>query len=223
MKIKFIDTLDIDKKYQVVPAGREMPQWYKDADPYIDKVSKLNSPTIKKCLPVFDAITAGYIIKNYVDIYVHQENGHPYFSWKFFNPIDFHNQGQASTHPLYNDLPYPKWMSPWSIITEPGYSCLFIEPMHRENEHIKIFPGVVDTDKFFDNVNIPFVLKNKNWEGIIPAGTPIVQVIPFKRESFTMGTGNKKDIEKIKRSQISLRSLFINSYKKQFWTKKNFS
>ena len=66
--------------------------------------------------------------------------------------------------------------------------------MHQESSPIKVFEGIVDTDQQHI-MNFPFVYKDPEFEGIIPAGTPIVQVIPFKREKWTMDFDNKIDIK----------------------------
>jgi hypothetical protein len=76
--------------------------------------------------------------------------------------------------------------------------------------------GVVDTDTYNAPVNFPFVLKNVNFEGLIPAGTPIAQVIPFKREEWKMQIGTEKDLEKQSDSIKGLRSKMFDSYKSQY-------
>lgn len=224
MKITFTDTIGIDEKYSVVPATKTTPSWYKNTNSYFGLTMEINdgvvNETIKKCMPVFDAMTAGYIIKTYVDVYVTQVNDLPYYQWPSFEPIDFHLNDQAPLHPNYKNAPYPKWISPWSIKTTPGYSCLFVSPMHHENKIFTILPGIVDTDKYISPVSFPFTLNNIQWTGLIPAGTPIAQVIPFKRDSFKMEFGNHNNIKEINKNVVGLRSLIFNSYKKQFWSKK---
>jgi hypothetical protein len=42
----------------------------------------------------------------------------------------------------------------------------------------------VDTDEYVNETNIPALLLDDDFEGIIEAGTPLVQVIPFKRDSL---------------------------------------
>lgn len=229
MKIKFTDTIGIDKQYYVVPAIKEIPEWYKKTNSYYGdgkfKVVNGNSnQTIKKCMPVFDAISAGYIIKTYVDIFVSQQNGSTLFQWPYFGrPIEFHSPNQAENHPINNDGPIPKWENPWKIETKSGYSCLFISPMHRDNSIFTIFPGVVDTDKFGLPVSFPFVLNDKSWEGLIPAGTPLAQVIPFKRDSFEMEISTKVDEKERNRLLTKINSTWNNSYKNNFWTKKQYN
>ena len=70
------------------PAIEYIPKWYKDAKAYLDPSGKKaptldNTPygTVKKCMPLWDLMTAGYIIETPYDIYVRQINGAPYFQW----------------------------------------------------------------------------------------------------------------------------------------------
>lgn len=165
-------------------------------------------------------MTAGYIIPTYVDIQVTQRDGLPYYEWPSQDPISFHPVDQAPIYPKSNGAPFPKWLNPWSIKTPRGYSCLFIPPMHNPNGFFTILPGVVDTDTYTAPANLPFTLDDVLWEGIIPAGTPMVQVIPFKRDSFKMDIG--VDLKEQKVVTTKLKSLWFNSYKRQFWSRKEY-
>jgi hypothetical protein len=228
--ITFTDGIGISKNFYPKPSSFYIPDWYSNMDSYRGKDKKPNglgssSGTIKRCMPVFDVITAGYIITTYTDVFISQkptkqdgleiEVDKPYYEWPTANPIAFHDPDQALTHPLYNNAPYPKWISPWGISTPPGYSCIFINPVHRESV-FSIMEGIVDTDKYNAPVNFPFVLKDVNFEGLIPAGTPIAQVIPFKREEWKMQIGNYEDLEKQSESIKRLRSKIFDSYKSQY-------
>jgi hypothetical protein len=227
MKIKFIKTEDtIEDRYSPKPADKDVPFWYKKSPsftngkkmPYLDGTM---SSTVKRCMPVFDAMTAGYLIYSFCDISitqtVSQETGEPLpvYSWPTGNPIGFHPVSQAEFHPANNGFSYPKWNSIWGIKTPPGYSCLFVTPFHRDLP-FTILPGVVDTDKYYNPVNFPFVLNNSNFEGIIPAGTPIAQVFPFKRENWKMEFGNKKDLKEQKNHLMAVRNVFFDGYRQRF-------
>ena len=226
MDITFTDVVGIDEHYAPTPASRVLPEWYKNTPEYINDerviVNGETPHTVKKCIPVFDALTAGYVIPTYVDVQVSQQNGLPYYEWPNFGAISFHPVEQAPDHPGKNGAPYPKWMNPWAIKTPRGYSCLFIAPMHNPNGIFTVLSGVVDTDTYTAPVNFPFTLDDVSWQGLIPAGTPMVQVIPFKRDSFKMKFGNTQDILDQNRVVSRLRSLWFNSYKRQFWTRKEY-
>jgi hypothetical protein len=226
-KIVFTSIWDFDDIEKPKPASTTIPDWYKDTKSYVfDKKIPTDeggsSGTIKKCIPVFDAITAGYIITSPTDIYVGtNENSGQFFYWPNFNMIQFHPIEQAEEHPLKKPFPYPKWMNPWAIKTQKGYSVLITQPMHRDLP-FTIFPGVVDTDTYTAPINFPFVINDPLFEGLIPKGTPIAQIIPFKRDSWEMSIGNEKD--KRDQSQITLKltTKIFDKYKTMFWEKKQY-
>lgn len=222
MNITFSNVLNVPEEYNPKPATASVPDWYKNLESYLGGDKKPNGEgtttgTIKRCMPVFDAITNGYILYTYTDIWISQKDEMPWYEWPSFNPISWHPVEQAPNHPNRNghQQSYPKWINPWAIQTPPGYSILFTQPMHRESV-FTILPGIVDTDQYNAPVNFPFVLNNVKYEGLIPAGTPMAQVIPFKRESWEMSIGTQEDFEKQNKTTIRLRTRFFDSYKSQF-------
>lgn len=235
-QIIFTNTMGVPEEYAPQPASSFVPDWYKKLESYISGEKKPTgegntSATIKRCMPVFDSIVGGYIITTYADVFVSQRQEFnsetneptgktlPWYEWPSFGPIQFHPVVQAPTHPNRNGLPdggsYPKWINPWSIKTPPGYSVLFVQPFHREAP-FTILPGVVDTDTYTAPVNFPFVLNDWKFEGIIPAGTPMAQVIPFKRETWEMSIGQQEEIVGQNKVTTLLRTRFFDSYKSQF-------
>ena len=95
-----------------------------------------------------------------------------------------------------------KFDNPWYIETPPGYSCLFVPPLNNGDDRFECLAGIVDTDTHYMRINFPSVFngwKYKNgYKGTIKKGTPLVQVIPFKRESWKMeiGTVDKKEVDR---------------------------
>ena len=175
-----------------------------------------SAATAKRCMPIFDAISAGYIIVSPADVYISQRDGQPYYEWASFALISFHPKEQAPEHPFRNGLnEYPKWMNYWSIQTPKGYSTLFVQPFHRESV-FTILPGVVDTDTYTAPVNFPFVFNDPKFEGLIPAGTPLAQVIPFKRESWEMKFGAQKEFIEQAKIHNKLQTQFFDRYKNMF-------
>jgi hypothetical protein len=225
MKITFTNTTGADLE-QPKPASKLVPDWYKNTESYVNKERKplgdgSTSATIKRCVPVFDAIIAGYIIESPADVFVSIKNGGQWFEWSDFGLIQFHPIEQAPEHPDKKPFAYPKWINPWAIATPKGYSTLFVQPFHRKSV-FTILPGIVDTDQYTAPVNFPFVINDPTFEGLIPKGTPIAQVIPFKRDSWTMELGDKKDLEAQAKVSKKLQSKFFDRYKSMFWTKKEY-
>jgi hypothetical protein len=216
--------------YPPTPAVKNIPEWYVKTPGYLGNDGKKNlesgrpQGTIKKCIPVFDAISSGYILYTQVDVQVSKVGGETFYHWPDADFISFHTILQADLHPSANKNlgDFPKFNNPYGIKTPPGYSCLFIQPLHRESR-FTIFPGIVDTDTYTSQVNFPFILNDENWEGIIPAGTPMAQVIPFKRESWTHSFGSEKEIKEERLVSKKLKSMFINAYKKHFWNRKSYN
>lgn len=213
-------------EYSPKPADKFIPDWYKRLESYINGSKKpvgdgTSAATAKRCMPVFDAITGGYIIVSVADVFVSQkemEDGtkQPYFEWSNHGLIQFHAVEQLPEHPKRNGhVSYPKWINPWAMKTPKGYSVLFIQPMHRESP-FTILPGIVDTDTYTAPVNFPFVLNDINFEGLIPAGTPIAQVIPIKRDKWQMSLGVQEDFFEQQRVTSRLKTKFFDGYKSMF-------
>jgi len=219
----------VSDEYSPKPAVKFLPDWYKKTDGYIGINKNLffgKNHTIKKCIPVFDTLTLGYVITTYCDIFVKNNNGNIEYQVPIspgMSVIEFHSIAQAPYHPYVSNQQFPKLMNPWSITTPKGYSSLFIPPVHSANTYFTILEGFVDTDKYTSPVNFPFVLNDLNFEGLIPAGTPVTQVIPIKRESWNMENQSDRDLLKLQKVQTLLNSSFYDRYKKMFWSKKEYN
>ena len=226
--ITFTNTLNVPEEYFPISASKKIPDWYKNLESYTGGEKKpdgfgTTTATAKRCMPIFDSISAGYIITTHTDIFVSQEfdaeigENIPFYQWASFGAIEFHPKRQLPEHPNGDGhkLMYPKWTNSWGIKTPKGYSVLIVPPLHRDNEII-ILPGFVDTDKYHAPVNFPFVLKNPKMSGIIPAGTPIAQIIPVKRDSWDAKSGSDKDLKEIDTITNKIKSLFFDSYKRQY-------
>jgi hypothetical protein len=81
--------------------------------------------------------------------------------------------------------------------------------------------AIIDTDKWPITGPVPFVLK-KGFSGLIPAGTPIYQMIFIKREVWN-SDALEYDEEYIKRTGYSVRKFFTDGYKKNLWSKKQYN
>lgn len=228
-KIVFTKTFEsVSDAYAPRPSSEFLPDWYKKTSSYVDDKKDVTyngkggqNATIKKCMPVFDALTAGYTIPTYTDLYVKKGIGGDvvYHTSHELN-IEGHGIIQAPFHPFMNQQPYPKWINPWGIKTPPGYSCLFLPPVHGGNSFFRVIEGFVDTDTYDPPINFPFVLNDINFEGLIPAGTPMVQVIPVKRDSWKSELST--DMDSINEKNKILFSRFFDVYKTTFWHKKEY-
>lgn len=254
--IQFINKSEFEQIHLPEPAAKNIPEWYRDApskvtnkeeesDQYSEYIDSFGNKkkvvssgsiqsidtdlTIKRCIPVFDAMSVGYILKVPGDIEVYttkspiDDKKATAFSWTPLAPIDSHSKEQLEGYPHngVHKLRFPKFINPWIIKTAPGYSCLFIPPVHRELK-FNILPGIVDTDTFDFAVNFPFIMTDPDFEGTIKGGTPMVQVIPFKRDSFSHEVYDAYDYVQKYPDTTLFQKEFPDSYKKNDWHKKGY-
>jgi hypothetical protein len=212
-----------------------IPDWFRKLPKYTNGASKFiynHEPnlTVKSCLPVVDAFTSGYTINLHCDIQVTQKDGRTIFQWAYeqygvpgpVRPRDTIVSPQKcgwNNIEGYEDLNFD-WVPSWSIKTPKGYSSMFTHPINRVDLPFYTLGGVLDTDGWGDAGNHPFLLK-KGWEGIIEKGTPIIQVIPFRRENWLSDVD--KSMTKEYDKQIGRRDSYLKDYYKKFiWSSKSY-
>ena len=204
------------------PASKFIPEEYKKLKRHAH--DDLHQPTVKTCIPFLDSLTAGYIIPFDQDYLVN-----PVESDFTVTPanreeddIGYHNRAQLPKEwQKTTGENAGKFHNKWLIKTPPGYSCLFIQPMNRLEPRFQIISGIVDTDTYINTVNFPFILHKRDKQFLIKKGEPMVQVIPFKRDSWKMWAGFY--MEKLHSKTINmLGSEWVDRYKKMFWNKKSF-
>ena len=217
------------------PASMNVPDWYKKQLSYHenDKTPKNGSQTltIKKCMAISDAMLSGYVLKAPCDIYIDTTNEEdPVYQMAnnltFSRPITgSHEEYQYNEMPIDKDFYVKKLLRVnmiWLVKTMPGYSCMFLNPLLGDKSPLNAIPGVIDTDTFYPVGLFSFLVK-KNYKGTIKKGTPLLQVIPFKREDYSHELVQDNDIlNKITRQGLSLRTVFNSGYKKLFWKPKKY-
>jgi hypothetical protein len=211
------------------PASRAVPEWYKKIPRYKnDESTKRNNMTVKPCVPYLDAMTAGYVLTTWCDIEVKQfdDNGElkPGVRWDSeIRPLE--DRSITTSTGLqrlngYSDWVF-SWNVPWGIKTPEGYSSLITHPLNRPDLPFITFSGLVDSDSFAVPGNALFCIST-GFEGIIPKGTPFLQVIPIKRHEWELKVNND-----LRDSQESVRFSVMHSksglYKTEHWTKKDYS
>ena len=225
ISIKFIDSSGrLAEDYFPRPASKMVPQWFLELVPFRKDIPIPGNVTGKRCVPMLDAMTAGYILVTPVDVMVTRDQGKIVYSWPNEPAVEFQQLWQVGGHKRVTEdySLVPKMPNPWGVVTPQGYSCLYIPPLNSDDNVFEIFSGVVDTDQYHQNGSLPFLLRDPRWEGLIPAGTPMAQVIPFRRESFEMIIGDSNDQGIPEKQWHKLRSVFRDGYRKMFWSPKSY-
>lgn len=219
----------IDKKLEGAvpypePSGKFLPEYYKKIASQAD--SNPQSGTVKRCVPFLESMRMGYIIPLWADMYVdtREDKFHVEFprNYAMDKSLDTHAYDQMPEHPL-SETPHGKsflkFINPWIIETEPGVSCMFTSPFNHMESRFKILDGVVDTDNYYNNIHFPFLWLKPDEENFIARGTPLVQVIPFRREQTAHAYG-VIDEKRKQQTQSMLGTKMRHGYRDLFWNKK---
>ena len=222
------------------PVKLNIPEWYKKLE------HTLENKTIKGCMPFLDTLTSGYLLKipqdfhvrhNVKDIHnlkdsfqtfgLHDQSQNLYDKGINLNSgVDVHSLKQVEGSPFIEknkNLPFYKILNPWRIKTQKGYSCLFVPPLNNSDDRFSIISGIVDTDTFPNEINFPIIINGDKYpvlETTIKKGTPYVQIIPFKRDSWKMSLKKRKQKE-IQNSRLFYGLKLLNIYKDKYWNKKS--
>lgn len=189
-------------------AQNVMPQWYKDAETFekspdgayskmpkeicpfpkegtTDDYGKI--PTWKACPAILDAFLTGYVLRTPCEL-TFFKNAQGVIDVKVENSQykDF-----CTPRPPMSQFEHPygyyknhfAWYADWGLELPDGYSALFMTPMNRFDLPFLNTTGIVDSDKVHLLGSFPFFVI-EGWEGVLPKGTPYLQILPFKREDW---------------------------------------
>lgn len=224
-RIRFYVENEVNKD-SFIPAKKGIPDWYKSIPLHHGSPKFLPfNLTSKACIPFLDSMTCGYLILTTQDIMVDKNDEDFNMSWS----VDEQDVTRVIVRqtPVLQPVPngYRKDHTVWKNIVmlkaPKGYSAIFTHPFNRYDLPFITTSGIVDLDKsVLTTGNIPFYLK-EGFTGLIPKGTPIIQVIPFKRSKWF----SVFDIRLFKQHLYSTRAARLISmgyYKKFSWSKKTF-
>ena len=191
--LKFLcEPADQDVIAPPVEAKTYVPDWFRKLPAVDEAKHSMNDIglTIKRCMPFLDAMTTGWIIPLAATVRMEiRDNGAEVAAgWEFDRVmVSNHGMHQVKGNP-WGHRPPRKFHNYWTIVTPPGWSCLFINPLNRPNGLFEIVAGVVDTDSYRALINFPFFATGPDGLHVIERGTPLVQVIPFRRDAAEVAT-----------------------------------
>ena len=235
--IKFFAEKDYLNLGKPVPTKKFVPEWYRKAETnYVS--NEENYPGLKTCMPFLDTLTSGYFLTTPVNIYINEEVPDKKLGHLFNNtenglrirwdgPQSLQNfimerpKESGSTMPrpaghYDNHLVFSEF---WSIKTPRNWSLLMTHPLNRHDLPFTTASGIIDSDKWFAPGNVPFFIK-KGFSGVIPEGTPFVQIIPIKRSEWKMAIDSGLADSEYKQGVMA--RLTDTSYKKKMWQRKKF-
>jgi hypothetical protein len=230
----FCEDSHVSEYWPPVPAKDCIPEEYANLPAGKEKYQIKEEPihNIKGCLPAMDFMSAGYIIFNSYELELDTKfkQFREDLNLKTARTIT-ESEHESNIHarkalaiyyenacPVINEQKkqrvYFKVKTSWAVRTPPGYSCLVMQPFYLNEKRFTIMPAIIDTDTYHLPIPITGYLNIKENTRIRP-GTPLVQIIPFKRDDWNMSISDKIPSDKSK--------FFIwNSYKRLFHSIKKY-
>jgi len=241
-KIRFVANrpwLNEDSASRPGPVIKTLPEWYRRAERFVPDLATHKPmelpdgggkiPSWKACPALFDIMGAGYTYKTPCDIEfaldaqgtIHArvlDDQHRNFLMdrdplpQFVHPRGYHEKHFA-------------WWPDWAVELPEGYSALYTQPFNRYELPFLTTSGIVDNDKVHLPGTMPFFVL-EGVAGILPAGTPYAQIIPFRREHWEseidvsltqseMTAKNKENSEKYRKPDGGV-------YLKEVWEKRKY-
>jgi hypothetical protein len=226
--IRFFSERALDNIGQPTTIKSFLPKWYREAETTFIGDDGTEAPGLKKCAPYMDALLSGYTLVTPVDIFVSKnEDGSLKLGWNGPGEMsDFvserpKNTGHTMPRPAGHHPNHLVWRGFWGIKTPRGWSILMTHPLNRFDLPFTTTSGIIDSDMFSASGNIPFFIR-EDFSGVIPAGTPIAQLIPIKRASWKM-VKNDKGLWNVEHEQGALARNPETNYKKTMWKRKEYN
>lgn len=197
----------------------------------------LKNKNLNKCPGLTDFYDSGYIISAHCDIHIKANKAGVICKLENLRNNPDYPSVQKSLDPSIMDPTFAssiitddsvkkivyKIPLPWSVTTKPGYSAYVLPSYLHYNfsDKIFIYPGVVDYDKGFGVINFIFS-PLKECEFKITSGTPLLHILPYKREKFTAEC-DKASINESDLHFFSFPSKARQYYRRHFWSKKEYT
>ena len=198
-------------------AAKALPDWLRrmPGEAPSETLGGASVRTLKHCPPLVDAFSLGVLIPLATDLTV--AGGEISWDWEppalsdqpFSRaPIGVHAPEQATGAPLpIGDQFVIKFTNYWTFSAPKGWSVLFVHPLNRADLPFQTLSGVVQCDNFADGfVHFPALWTEPDFEGVLPAGTPVAQAIAIRREELEIEIGAFDD-EKAARVRMTQEAL----------------
>lgn len=175
-----------------VPAGAALPNWLRAMPSEAPAAALGGEPvrTLKQCPPFLDALSLGILVPLACDLTV--AAGRISWDWEppvlpdhllTRAPVGVHlaEQARGSGFALTDDY-IVKFTNFWTLEAPEGWSILFTHPFGYPELPFRTLTGLVDCDRFANGlVHFPALWTAPDFEGVLPAGTPVAQAIPIPR------------------------------------------
>jgi hypothetical protein len=218
---------------------KTIPEWYKSADRFAqnpmtgkpwempDGSGKI--PTWKACPAIYDIMGTGYVYRTPCDIEFFEDSAGSIQC----KVLDARNRDFVGFRPPMAQFKAPMgyhethfaWWADWAVEVPEGYSVLYTQPFNRFELPFLTTSGIIDNDHVHLPGTMPFYVV-KGFTGVIPAGTPYAQLLPFKREDWESKVDTSIEYEEMaKKNQENsdkYRTPDGGIYQKEVWERRKY-
>lgn len=244
---------NLSKDTQPMPAKGSMPEWFTSKDKYIldennnksvefyktkdGSLKFIRKRTYKTCPALLDSLSSGYVLSTPCDIEIIKQ-GDSYeisLAEDFDSEINVKDGAFSFIRGVTDGFPTPVghspvhfvWNTNWFPEVPEGYVALFTHPINRFDLPFTTISGIVDCSGYINGGAIPFFIR-EGFQGIIKAGTPFVQIIPFKNEQWeheNLFYDEEESLAHRKQMNSDYKVVDVDhdtNYKQKFWSNKTY-
>jgi len=232
-KLTFYSLIEgIEYIMPIIPSKDYKHPWLQKAIVNIKK-----DQSVLRCPGILKIKNEGWIVRAWQDIKIKVEGSE--FSWT--TPLD---QRELYTHLPADALGwhdesrlfdyFENWPKdslskiikinvPWSVDVPKGYILHQFHPAYLDENRFTTLPGMYTSDTGLNTLNVPIILHMNKGEVLIKAGTPIAQLVLYKKESIqhenVLACTSKKFLKKERLTYLLLNMRFKKLYNKikDFW------
>jgi hypothetical protein len=232
MKIEFISSSE--DCHQLVPEPKSsrnyIPTWYRDMPTYRHKLTfdeqGNRKQNLRSCVPFSDAMRAGWIQETWCDLYIESTDTGITYRTSSGPEMIIHRDITSEQMVIDSQAFAPielVWFMPWLPRTPKGWSVMITSPVNRFDLPFEVTTGIIDSDRFYHTPfgRIPFYVR-RGFSGVIPAGTPMYQIVPFRRVTRWSSRRIMATDRETRNRYFSTLRKFQNVYRDEFWEPKHF-
>jgi len=184
--------------FTVAKAHNFYPEWWKKLPAYHEQLTgilNIKYPTMKNCAGIIDMYKNGFILPLWSDLQIkiaeHGQWAGGFSDLSTVQPVSHPRQQLGEDNTEFNDCMHIKLDSPWLLedVNKTGISFVQIGCLWNNiplQHMLQVCPGITNF-KYQHSLNINAFLSSKTpAEFVIPANTPMMQIIPLTERQLDL-------------------------------------
>lgn len=178
--------------FPVYKSGEKIPQWHKNVPPTFQHPGQPGKGTIRTCPGVTELFKEGITIQSWGDIHINWDSN------TVNNPFGIealpqgvgepHYSGQWNDAREFQEYHHIKINSPWKFVEKTGVKFLFTNAFWNVPTLKYFIPNGLVEYKYQHTTNVNMWIPKSAFPKnvLIPAGTPLTQIIPLSEKEVVI-------------------------------------